>query len=97
MKVIQDPAFQAKVQSATMHKIAQAYTDISHEYIIGGFGEIFQIGLSEVCTNNDEVNIKQAKLEELKKNASPGGIVRKVIQQVRQQERAQLINSKSMN
>lgn len=66
-----------------MNKIAQAYTDFSHDFIIGGFDEIFQIGLSEVCTNNDEVSIKQAKLEELRTKASPGGSVRATIQLVR--------------
>lgn len=84
------------VQFAAMHEVAQAYTDISHEYIIGGFDEIFQIGLSEVCTNNDEVNIKQAELEELKTKASYGASVRATIQQVRRQERVWLIISKTI-
>lgn len=41
-----------------MQKVAEAYTDISNEHVIGGFGEIFPIGLSNICENDDKVDSK---------------------------------------
>ena len=41
-----------------MQKFAEAYTDISNEHVIGGFGEIFPIGLSNICENDDKVDSK---------------------------------------
>ena len=66
---------------AKMQKIAEAYTDISNEHIIGGFDEIFQINLSSICENDDEVDSKQAKLDVMKRKSSQS--VRATIQQVR--------------
>ena len=68
-----------------MQEVAEAYTDISNEHIIGGFDEIFQIGLSNICENDDEADSKQAKLDALRRKSSQS--VRATIQQVRLQER----------
>lgn len=64
-----------------MQKIAEAYTDISNEYIVGGFDEILQISLSNICENDEEVNGKQIKLDALKRKSSQD--VRATVQEVR--------------
>ena len=80
LQVIQDPAFRAKVHFSVMEKIATAYMDISHDHIIGNFHEILQIGISNICEDDEEINRKQSQLDSLKRLCTSN--VRSIIEQV---------------
>ena len=67
-----EKAFQVKVYFVSMHKIAEAYGDISHEYIIGGFDEIGRLGLSSTSQTPGQIADKQAQLSAFRRNYSNG-------------------------